>query len=688
MGGAFKEFKGSLTPEKCVTHCKTLGFSYAGLQHSFECFCSHERPSFKVSADISDCNAKCDGNKSKICGGGWRLSVYDIHDKRVNYVQKNYVGCYADANSQTRALAAKKAPDSNLTTPELCVGFCYRNGYRYSGVQYRTQCFCADDIDGSTVSEGDCDMDCAGDKRFLCGGAWRNSVYHTSISDESEDGRLVGCFMDSGELRLLSGAHMTLPDTNSPRRCLNMCLQLGFKFAGVEYGIECFCGNRQPEKSKEASENECLSSCPGGKLRRCGGNWRLLIYSTASVTPVPEIIAVPAVGNQVTAVLTRPTSGSGSQPTTLILQPAAGVQQQVIPPATTRRTPTGGPSLQSCVKSQTSLTGKTVCQGEILFEESFNGNSLDVRTWKHEVFMPNIPDYEFVVFDNNPQTSFIRNGRLTIKPSVYDDNFIRRGRLNLEGCTRRPHSEECFREAKTFSILPPVQSARLITKDSFAFKYGKVEVRAKLPAGDWITPEIWLEPKNRLYGPSYTSGRIRIAASLGNRDLTFRGEQIGSTRLESGILLGKEMSFPNWRIRGRKIIRPSEVGWFEDFHNYTLIWTPDNISFMVDGKDKEDLISPNERKLYEIVGFDRSSTWDKGGPIAPFDDEFYISIGVSVGGMREYPDNCISSGRIKPWTNMAVKGLLNFWQDRNNWQPTWDENKSALQIDHITVQAL
>ena len=35
-------------------------------------------------------------------------------------------------------------------------------------------------------------------------------------------------------------------------------------------------------------------------------------------------------------------------------------------------------------------------------------------------------------------------------------------------------------------------SARLSTKDSVSIAYGKVEVRAKLPRGDWLWPAIWM----------------------------------------------------------------------------------------------------------------------------------------------------------------------------------------------------
>lgn len=37
-------------------------------------------------------------------------------------------------------------------------------------------------------------------------------------------------------------------------------------------------------------------------------------------------------------------------------------------------------------------------------------------------------------------------------------------------------------------IIPPVQSARIISRDSFAFNYGTIEIRAKMPKGDWLWP--------------------------------------------------------------------------------------------------------------------------------------------------------------------------------------------------------
>jgi hypothetical protein len=50
------------------------------------------------------------------------------------------------------------------------------------------------------------------------------------------------------------------------------------------------------------------------------------------------------------------------------------------------------------------------------------------------------------------------------------------------------------------NIVNPVMSARLRTAETFAFKYGRVEVVAALPRGDWLWPAIWLLPVRQDYG--------------------------------------------------------------------------------------------------------------------------------------------------------------------------------------------
>ena len=35
--------------------------------------------------------------------------------------------------------------------------------------------------------------------------------------------------------------------------------------------------------------------------------------------------------------------------------------------------------------------------------------------------------------------------------------------------------------------------------------------------------------------------------------------------------------------------------------------------------------------------------------------QFYISLGLSVGGIRDFPDNSVNRGKRKPWKNLEIK---------------------------------
>lgn len=58
-----------------------------------------------------------------------------------------------------------------------------------------------------------------------------------------------------------------------------------------------------------------------------------------------------------------------------------------------------------------------------------------------------------------------------------------------EGTTTSP----CFTRSNssTGTIINPVRSARLSTAGKKTIKYGRVEVVAQLPTGDWLWPAIW-----------------------------------------------------------------------------------------------------------------------------------------------------------------------------------------------------
>jgi len=58
-------------------------------------------------------------------------------------------------------------------------------------------------------------------------------------------------------------------------------------------------------------------------------------------------------------------------------------------------------------------------------------------------------------------------------------------------CTEKSNSSCAVSSNSTQgTMVPPVRSARLVSKGSKSIKYGRVEVVAKLPKGDWLWPAI------------------------------------------------------------------------------------------------------------------------------------------------------------------------------------------------------
>lgn len=82
--------------------------------------------------------------------------------------------------------------------------------------------------------------------------------------------------------------------------------------------------------------------------------------------------------------------------------------------------------------------------------------------------------------------------KLHIKPTLtarkIGENDVLNGHVHLIECTDQENPENCDRQAGGNIIINPIRSARLITLNSFRFKYGRVEFIAKNPSGDWLWP--------------------------------------------------------------------------------------------------------------------------------------------------------------------------------------------------------
>ena len=128
--------------------------------------------------------------------------------------------------------------------------------------------------------------------------------------------------------------------------------------------------------------------------------------------------------------------------------------------------------------------------------------------------------------------------------------------------------------ATTGMVLPPIQSARLTTKNTRPIKYGRVEVRARLPKGDWMWPAIWLMPKDSVYGEWPASGEIDIVESKGNVAKS-RSDQLGNV-VRSSLHYGPTPDQDCW-WSSTSISQLWRNYFNNEFHTFGLEWDEKSI---------------------------------------------------------------------------------------------------------------
>ncbi|KRT86910.1 hypothetical protein AMK59_1529, partial [Oryctes borbonicus] len=264
-----------------------------------------------------------------------------------------------------------------------------------------------------------------------------------------------------------------------------------------------------------------------------------------------------------------------------------------------------------------------ICPGDIIFQEEFD--SLNLKKWQHENTLGGGGNWEFQWYTNNRTNSFVNDGVLYIKPTLTADHLgydaLYYATLDVNGgapgdqCTN-PRWYGCSRTGNAVHILNPVKSARLRTVDSFSFKYGRVEIRAKMPAGDWLWPAIWLLPRYNAYGGWPASGEVDIIEARGNRDYTLDGQQIGSQMIGSTLHFGPDWAHDSYVKAHWKKVNPT--GYNSDFHVYELVWDANSMNFYVDS-ELVGGVTPSKGGFWELGGWGDtlSNPWQGEEVMAP-----------------------------------------------------------------------
>ncbi|MEM9076435.1 MAG: glycoside hydrolase family 16 protein [Bacteroidota bacterium] len=239
---------------------------------------------------------------------------------------------------------------------------------------------------------------------------------------------------------------------------------------------------------------------------------------------------------------------------------------------------------QSCLLSQEKATTDRAFTNLVWSDEFEGDGPIDSEKWFHQIQLP-------------PGGSWW-GGIIQHYTDRETNTFVKDGYLNLVA------KKEKFR---TQGVKKQYTSARLNSK--FAFTYGKVEVKAKLPEGRGTWPAIWMLNTNIDEDGAYWDDKYGTTKwpNCGEIDIVEhwgKNQNVVSSAVHNGDSFGDKVE----NYGEQKIKNASS-----EFHIYTMEWTEEKMVFRVDG----------------IVHFEynpeikNNDTW-------PFDSDYYFLFNIAI----------------------------------------------------------
>jgi hypothetical protein len=215
-----------------------------------------------------------------------------------------YSACYTEATS-ARALSAASLASDQLTV-DRCATFC--SSFPIFGVEYGRECYCGSVLAAGSVRapDTDCNFKCTGSSTQTCGAGNRLNVYMkpsstatTSASPTSTTSPTLptsygtlGCYTEATAGRALKEKSFS-DDAMTIQKCAANCS--GFKYFGLEYYFECYCGNNLQPGSVQVASTDCKFPCKGDKTQTCGANNRLNLYAFGDGLSLPTPVSSSAI---------------------------------------------------------------------------------------------------------------------------------------------------------------------------------------------------------------------------------------------------------------------------------------------------------------------------------------------------------------------------------------------------------
>ena len=232
-----------------------------------------------------------------------------------------------------------------------------------------------------------------------------------------------------------------------------------------------------------------------------------------------------------------------------------------------------------------------VVYNDLVWSDEFDGKgAINNNNWFHQTQLPAGGNWY-----NNESQHYT---------DLQTNSFVDAGSLNIVA-KKESYTNQGYTKQYT--------SARLNSK--FAFKYGRVDVRAKIPveAGTW--PAIWLLGKNINEDGGY------FDATYGTTNWPACGEidimEHGITRSRPVNYIQSAMHTPSSYGNTTNIggmVANSDIA--NNYHIYSMNWSPNQISFLLD-----DVVFYTYNPSVKDA-----STW-------PFDKEQYLLLNIALGGV-------------------------------------------------------
>ena len=223
---------------------------------------------------------------------------------------------------------------------------------------------------------------------------------------------------------------------------------------------------------------------------------------------------------------------------------------------------------------------------DLVWADEFDTNgAIDAAKWHHQTQLPQGGSWyngEVQHYTNRIENSSVKNGFLDI--TAIKENFTDQG------------------QTKQYT------SARLNSK--FAFTYGRVDVRAKLPFGDGTWPAIWTLGKNINEDGGFWDSQYGTVGWPACGELDIMEHGLHPTNQVS-VAIHTPSSYGG--TVNTSIQTLADVA--NNFHVYSMNWSPDQITFLIDG-----------------VGFYTYNPAVKNDDTWPFYLEQYLLLNIAMGG--------------------------------------------------------